>query len=188
MEVKMSKTSSKVTLREHLDTIDQNSVAGINNFKSLTKRLKKVFVKSGYKYSAKVPHLIEQYVHMIFKTQKYRCTHWLEIEDGELNGVWNRPGYNYNSWKRKEVIYEIDHVIPSNAGGKDRLDNFQFLSANANQFTKCSLVYDDLLRRVDLSDRLKDRIRAVLVEREELFKSEEWKDFIDILEKVEGRT
>jgi hypothetical protein len=187
MEVKMSRTSPKVTLREHLGTIDQNSVAGINNFKSLTRRLKKIFINSGYKHSAKVPHLIEQYIHMIFETQDYRCTHWLEVEIGELNGVWNRPGYNYNSWKRKEVMYEIDHVVPFNAGGKDRLDNFQFLSANANQFTKCSLVYEDLLKRVDLSDRLKDRIRAVLAKREQLFESQKWKDFIDTLEQIEGR-
>ena len=102
----MPRTSPKVTLREHLDTIDQNSVAGINNFKSLTRRLKKIFVNSGYKHSAKVPHLVEQYIHMIFETQDYRCTHWLEVESGELNGVWNRPGYNYNSWKRKELKFK----------------------------------------------------------------------------------
>ena len=183
----MPRTQPKVTLREHLSTIDQNSVAGVNNFKSLTRRLKDHFIRSGYEKSSKLPHLIEKYIHMIFETQGYRCTHWLEVNDGELNGVWNRPGYNYNSWKREEVMYEIDHVVPYNAGGKDRLDNFQFLSANANQFTKCSLLYDDLLKTVDLSDRLKSRIKEVLTKRQELFKSEKWKEFIDTLEKVEGR-
>ena len=92
---------------------------------------------------------------MIFETQDYRCTHWLHVEEDELNGLWNRPGKDYNSWKTPYIKYEIDHVHPVNAGGTDRLDNFQFLSANANQFTKCSLTYDDLLKRVDLSDLLK---------------------------------
>ena len=74
---------------------------------------------------------------------------------------------------------------PCNAGGKDDLKNFQFLSANANRFIKCSLVYEDLLRRVDLSDRLKDRIRNVLEKRKVLFKSEKWKKYIEKLENYE---
>ena len=85
------------------------------------------------------------------------------------------------------VKYEIDHVHPRNAGGIDRLDNFQFLSANANQFTKCSLTYDDLFKRLDLSDKLKIRIGSVLSKREQLFRSKKWEDFILKLEKIEGR-
>ena len=76
---------------------------------------------------------------------------------------------------------------PVNAGGSDRLDNFQFLSANANAFTKCSLTYEDLFKRVDLSDRLKNRIKSVLEKRAALFQSDVWKDFIQKLEEIEGR-
>lgn len=180
-------TENKVTLREHLDTIDQNSVANTNNFKSLTKRLKKHFINSGYPNSALIPDVIEEYIHMIFETQDYRCTHWLIVAEHELNGVWNRPGNRYNSWRTKQVNYEIDHVNPVNAGGKDRLDNFQFLSANANAFVKCSLTYSDLLRRRDLSVDLKDRIKHVLTKRQQLFQSQKWKDYVFMLEQIEGR-
>ena len=177
----------KRTLREHLSQIDQNSVANQKNFDSLTRRMKKYFIEAGYPNCAELPFILEEYVQMIFETQGFRCTHWLQTKDGELNGVWNRPGNKYYCWSTKQVFYEIDHVMPVNAGGKSRLDNFQFLSPNANQFVKTSLTYEDLLRRVDLSTALKNRIRSVLQNREKFFKSKKWKDFIHKCEKIEGR-
>ena len=177
----------KLTLREHLDILDQNRKAGAENFGSLCARLRKKFYDCGYTKAASRTDLIGEYMHMIFETQDYRCTHWLEVKDDELNGLWNRPGKNWNLWKTPYIKYEIDHVHPVNAGGTDRLDNFQFLSANANQFTKCSLTYNDLLKRVDLSDALKDRIRSVLDRRERLFRSDKWEAFIEKLETLEGR-
>lgn len=177
----------KVTLREHLDILDQNRKAGAENFGSLCRRLRKKFYDCGYPKAAMRTDLIGEYMHMIFETQDYRCTHWLEVSDDELNGLWNRPGKNWNSWKKSYIQYEIDHVHPVNAGGTDRLDNFQFLSPNANQFTKCSLTYNDLLKRLDLSDALKDRIKSVLQKREELFRSTKWEMFIEKLETLEGR-
>ena len=177
----------KVTLREHLNVLDQNSKACSENYKSLARRLRQKFIDSGYPKSSERLDLIIEYMHMIFETQGYRCTHWLEVSGEELNGVWNRPGKDYNSWKTTLVKYEIDHVYPRNAGGTDKLDNFQFLSANANQFTKCSLTYDDLFKRVDLSDKLKVRIAGVLCKRQELFRSEKWNNFILKLEKIAGR-
>ena len=70
-----------------------------------------------------------------------------------------------------EVNYEVDHVLPANAGGGDNLKNVQFLSPNANRFIKCSMTNEQMLRRIDLSDRLKDRIKEVQRKREELFNS-----------------
>jgi len=178
---------TKITLKEHLDILDQNGKADKENFKSLVYRMRKKFWDCGYHKSSTRLDLIVQYIHMMFKTQDYRCTHWLEVKDDELNGLWNRPGRGYNDWKMGRIKYEIDHVHPRNAGGGDRLDNFQFLSPNANQFTKCSLTYADLFKRVDLSDRLKDRIKDVLDKRQELFRSTEWEEFIEKLETIEGR-
>ena len=177
---------SKMTLREHLDGLDQNSRAGSEELLSLHKRVKKKFKELGYVNTAKNDGLITKYVRMIFETQDYRCTHWLQTKEGELNGVWNRPGTGYCLWKKTKVHYEIDHVHPINAGGVDDLMNFQFLSANANQFVKCSLTYDDLLKRIDLSDRLKDRIRDVLRRREELFASKKWADFMNKINKIDN--
>ena len=176
---------SKMTLREHLDGLDQNSRAGSEELLSLHKRVKKKFKELGYVKTAKNDVLISKYIRMIFETQDYRCTHWLQTKEGELNGVWNRPGTGYCLWKKTKVHYEIDHVHPINAGGVDDLMNFQFLSANANQFVKCSLTYDDLLKRIDLSDILKDRIRDVLRRREELFTSKKWADFIEKINKID---
>jgi hypothetical protein len=169
----------KMTLREHLEILDQNGKAepGQVAMTSLHRRVKKLLKQLGYVKAAKNDTLVAQYVNMIFETQDYRCTHWLPTTGAELNGVWNRPGASYGMWKRDEVQYEIDHVHPVNAGGEDHLENFQFLSGNANQFVKCSLTYDDLFRRIDLSDALKDRIRDVLKRREELFASEDWRNF-----------
>jgi hypothetical protein len=169
---------TKRTLNEHLTQLDQNSQATQEQIDHLATRFKGIFKKLGYKNSAKDIDTLREYVDMIFECQDYRCTHWLQVAEGELNGVWNRPHAHYRGWKTKQVLYEIDHVHPVNAGGTDSLTNFQFLSANANQFVKCSLTYDDLLRRVDLSDALKDRIRYVLQRRKQLFTSERWTNFV----------
>jgi len=167
----------KVTLNEHLATLDQNSTVSDIEMKSLQRRVSQKFKECGYPAAAKNQDLVDEYINLIFKTQDYRCTHSLKVKEGELNGVWNRPAKGYRNWKTKEVKYEIDHVHPRNAGGIDDLKNFQFLSANANQFVKCSLTYDDLLKRVDLSGRLKRRIRTVLRRRSRLFASQKWASF-----------
>ena len=85
------------------------------------------------------------------------------------------------------INYEIDHVVPVNAGGKDGLENFQFLSPNANRFVKCSMVYEQLLRRVDLSDALKERIRDVEAKEKNCL-SLKWKDFIDLVEEIDKQS
>ena len=180
-------TEGKVTLREHLDTIDQNGTVSVHAKRSLVKRLKQKFKDMGYTRLAKNQFLIEDYIDMIFETQDYRCTHWIETKEDQLNGVWNRPGSGYSLWKRADVVYELDHVFPINAGGADGFENFQFLSANANAFVKCSLTYDDLLKRVDLSRKLKTRIRSVLRRRKKLFKSDKWNDWIQKVEAMEAR-
>ena len=175
----------KVTLREHLKTIDQNGQVCEAQIDSLVKRMKKKFKDCGFVKASKRDDLIRRYIDMIFETQDYRCTHWIPVNKDELNGVWNRPFAGYVGWKTKEVLYEIDHVHPVNAGGRDSLRNFQFLSANANQFVKCSLTYRDLYRRVDLSDSLKSRISDVMTRRSQLFASSKWKDFMSDVEDAE---
>ncbi len=185
--------TSKVTLNEHLQTVDQNSSADEQQISSLCNRIRMKMRDCGYTalwqtYKARGKAnehlrresraLIQEYVEMILETQDYRCTHWLKVGKNELNGVWNRPNPGYVGWKREDIIYEIDHVVPANAGGFDDLTNYQFLSSNANQFVKCSLTYEDLLRRIDLSDSLKDRIRDVLDRREKLFSSDKWGRFL----------
>ena len=177
--------TQKVTLNEHLAMLDQNSIAGEKEIKNLYKRMSKKFKDCGYVKASRNEALVLEYIEMIFNAQGYRCTHWLPVQKGEFNGVWNRPSKGYSGWKTTQVLYEIDHVHPVNAGGRDSLTNFQFLSANANQFTKCSLTYGDLLRRVDLSDRLKNRIVSVLEERRKLFASKKWKGFLRRLKKCE---
>jgi len=172
----------KVTLNEHLQTLDQNSQVSEIELNSLRRRVTKKFKECGYENASKDSNLVNEYIDMIFKTQAYRCTHWIRVKSGELNGVWNRPAKGYRNWKTKEVKYEIDHVHPRNAGGIDDLKNFQFLSANANQFVKCSLTYEDLLKRVDLSGRLKRRIKTVLRRRTRLFLSKKWTSFESRLE------
>ena len=180
-------TEGKVTLREHLDTIAQNGTVSKHAKRSLVKRLKQKFKDMGYTRLSKNQFLIEDYIDMIFETQDYRCPHWIETKEGQLNGVWNRPGSGYSLWKREDVVYELDHVFPVNAGGTDGFENFQFLSANANAFVKCSLTYDDLLKRVDLSLKLKNRIKRVLRRRKKLFKSERWTNWIQKVEAMEAQ-
>ena len=178
-------TNGKVTLKEHLTLIDQNAKANMGDANALIDRLRPIFRKCGYSAAADNSSLIQEYIIMIFNTQDCRCSHWVETMEGELNSVWNNPGTDYRLWKTHRINYEIDHVVPINAGGEDTLENIQFLSPNANRFIKNSMTYDDLLRRVDLSDRLKSRIRQVLANREELFKSDKWKAFINKLKVLE---
>jgi hypothetical protein len=189
----------KVTLNEHLAMIDQNAPVSDEEISRIFENARNRFRDCGFtglwegcKLRGKknlsrrkqCESLVHEYIKMIFETQDNRCTHWLFTKDDELNGVWNRPNGGYRGWKITYIKYEIDHVNPINAGGKDDLANYQFLSANANQFTKCSLTYDDLLRRVDLSAELKNRIRTVLKRREELFKSAKWTDYMSRVEKA----
>jgi hypothetical protein len=152
---------NKVTLNEHLVGLNQNSRASKKEIHKLRKTVAQKFVLCGFEEASTMNHLIDEYINMIFETQNYRCTFWLRVGKEQLNGLWNAPYRGYIGWKSKIIWYEIDHVNPRNNGGGDDLKNYQFLSANANRFTKCSLTYDDLLRRVDLSERLKRRIVTV---------------------------
>ena len=173
---------TKVTLNEHLRNLNQNSRATEYEISRLRKRIGEKFALCGYKEASDNMDLINEYISMIFETQNYRCTFWLRVGKSQLNGVWNRPWRGYIGWKASNVFYEIDHINPINNGGIDHLENYQFLSANANQFTKCSLTMGDLLRRVDLSDKLKRRIVRVAKRRKKLFKSERWKTFMKKME------
>ena len=176
-------TKGKVALREHLETIDQNTKANMGDVNALIPKVRTFFKNCGYLAASQDDALIQEYIIMIFHTQDCRCSHWIEVQDGELNGVWNNPGTEYKLWKTHRINYEIDHVVPVNAGGSSALDNIQFLSPNANRFIKNSMTYEDLLRRVDLSERFKFRIRQVLQKRTELFESDKWKDFKAKLDK-----
>ena len=178
-------TKGKVLLKEHLETINQNAKANMGDVNALISRVKTFFKNCGYNSASKNSALVQEYIIMIFHTQDCRCSHWIETLDGELNGVWNNPGTEYRLWKTHRINYEVDHVVPLNAGGSNDLENLQFLSPNANRFIKSSMTYEDLLRRVDLSDRFKFRIKQVLSKRKELFSSSKWKNFISKLEKEE---
>ena len=173
---------TKVTLNEHLTNLNQNSRATEVEISKLRKRISEKFVLCGYEEASTNMALINEYINLIFETQNYRCTFWLRVGKEQLNGLWNAPYRDYIGWKSKSIWYEVDHVNPKNNGGIDNLENYQFLSANANRFTKCSLTYDDLLRRVDLSDKLKRRITTVAKRRKKLFKSEKWKTFMKKME------
>ena len=167
----------KYTITEHLRVLDQNGQASAGEINKLVGRIKEKFRKNGLTTTAENNKLIYEYIHMIFETQDYRCSFWLEAKESEINGVWNSP--KKSGWATDKVVYEVDHVNPVNAGGSDSLTNFQFLSQNANHFTKCSLPMDLVLRRVDLSERLKERLRTVMEKRNELFNSDKWKNYID---------
>ena len=58
---------SKMTLREHLDGLDQNSRAGSEELLSLHKRVKKKFKELGYVNTAKNDTLITKYIRMILR-------------------------------------------------------------------------------------------------------------------------
>jgi hypothetical protein len=197
----MSDTNGKpkITLREHLNILDQNATVTEQEKERLVNVLRKKLKSLGYpnvwkaagqkkknpEKSQECLNLLREYVDLIFKTQDNRCSFYLPTIGDQLNGLWNRPQAAFKDWKKDNIVYEIDHVVPVNAGGKDVLENYQFLSANANQFTKTSLTYEDLLRRVDLSDALKDRIRTVLSRRKELFASKQWKQFMTKFDNME---
>ena len=183
---------SKRTITEHLKQINQNARANTMNFDSLVKRLSnsgsektgRLFMKAGYPICGDKPEIIKEYVHMIFETQDYHCSMYVPTTGDQIGSHWHRPGYG---WRRHVLMFEIDHVEPVNNGGKDRLDNLQFLSPNANQFLKTSLTPDMFLRCVHISDATKNRFRQVLQNRQRLFESQRWKDFIHKCEAIEGR-
>tara|TARA_B100000214_G_scaffold335018_1_gene278046 strand:- start:84 stop:623 length:540 start_codon:yes stop_codon:yes gene_type:complete len=177
-------TKKRITeIKKHLDNIDQNEKVS-NEYieKYLLPRVRDRFKSCGYPKSSKNKNFVLEYIDMIFETQDYRCTHWIRSDKGEINGVWNRPGHGWqNSW----IIYEVDHILPVSAGGKDRLENFQFISSNANQMTKCSMPYKLFLKRNDISEKAKNRVHSVLKRKCNLYVSEKWKNYIKKLNDYE---
>ncbi len=174
---------NRYTITEHLRTIDQNGKATQREIKMLVNRVKDKFRRNGLIKAAENDQLIMEYINMIFETQDYKCSFWLQTNEGEINGIWNSP--KKSGWATRNIYYEIDHVNPVNAGGSDSLKNFQFLSQNANHFTKCSLTMKQVLKRIDLSEKLKVRLREVMRKREELFNSEKWKNYIERVKSFE---
>ena len=176
---------NQTTLNEHLMRLDQNRK--VNRFETnyLIPKVKKLFRKCGFYEASKEISLIKRYITMIFLAQEARCSYWIKTEEGEINGVWNSPGAQYENWYSDWIRYELDHVEPANSGGTDDLENIQFLSPNNNRFIKCALTVEQLLKRVDLSKEFKDRVRYVQQKRKELFSSDRWKEFINEIEDLE---
>ena len=116
--------------------------------------------------------ILQEYIILILST-RLPLYPLLPMSTGdELNGIWNNPGTDYSKWKTSRISYEVDRVRPMNYGGTDELSNIQFLSPNSNRFIKNALTYESLLRRVDLSDIFKQRIRKKAMQRQQLFESE----------------
>ena len=178
-------TRGKITLKEHLEILDQNAAVSIEDVNRLLRRVRFVFQNCGYQRASMSDRILQEYIILIFSAQDFRCTHWLPTTGDELNGIWNNPGTEYSKWKTSRISYEVDHVRPMNCGGIDELTNIQFLSPNSNRFIKNALTYESLLRRVDLSDIFKERIRKVLMQRQQLFESEKWMLFIEKIEAIE---
>ena len=183
---------TKRTITEHLKQINQNAKANSDNIDSLVYRLSnkgnerygRYFKKAGYPICGGRADIIKEFVEMIFETQDNHCSMYVPTKEGQIGTHWHRPG---KAWYQDQLKYEIDHVEPTNAGGKDSLENIQFLSPNANQFLKNSLTCDLFFRCVHISDVTKQRFKQVLENRKKLFKSKKWKDFIHKCEKIEGR-
>ena len=177
---------NKTTIAEHLSRIDQNGTVTEYEIRKLVPKVRDFFIACDLVKCSRDFRLMKYFIKLIFETQGNRCGLWLQTREGEINSVWNNPGNEYNHWHSNWISYEVDHVEPVNAGGGECLTNAQFLSPNANRFIKCSLTNDQLLRRIDLSDRLKDRIREVQKKRQELFNSQTWHDFIDLVDEIEN--
>ena len=178
---------NKATIAEHLGRIDQNARARKIEVMNLIPKVKRFFISCGFPKAAEDATLVKHFIKLIFQTQDGRCGLWIETKGDEINGVWNNPGTKYKHWHSDWINYEVDHVLPANAGGGDNLKNVQFLSPNANRFIKCSMTNEQMLRRIDLSDRLKDRIKEEQKKREELFNSVYWKDFIELVEQIDKK-
>ena len=178
---------NKTTIGEHLRRIDQNSPVKKMELNNLIPKVKRFFIACGYPVSAQDSDVVNRFIKLIFKTQGNRCGHYLQTSGDQINGVWNNPGTKYKHWHSNWINYEIDHVRPINCGGEDSLENAQFLSPNANRFVKCSMTNEQLLRRVDLSVSLKERIINVQKRRAELFESDTWKNFINLLNEIDKK-
>tara|TARA_R110002126_G_C10235347_1_gene480484 strand:+ start:51 stop:629 length:579 start_codon:yes stop_codon:yes gene_type:complete len=176
---------NKATIAEHLGRIDQNARARKIELMNLMPKVKRFFVSCGYPKSAQNETIIKNFIKLIFQAQDGRCGLWIQTKNDEINGVWNNPGTSYKHWHSDWINYEVDHVVPVNSDGEDNLQNVQFLSPNANRFIKCSMTNEQLLRRIDLSDRLKERIREVQEKRASLFASIFWRDLIDLIAETE---
>ena len=78
---------NKVKLKEHIDRLDQNKKAAIREINILLPKMKNKFRDSGWIKSAENDELVYEYIKMIFETQDFRCTHWLETKGDEINGM-----------------------------------------------------------------------------------------------------
>jgi hypothetical protein len=186
--------SDKRTLSDHLTQILPNRDANVGNCEatrladSVCIHLKHYFPILAKKSNPQSKKLREKFVRLILSTQDNKdFIYYKPSNDDTPNQSWNRPSAGYRQWRISYLMYEWDHVIPLNNLNKDgnccrdvhALENLALMSGNCNQFVKCSLSIEMMLKilRGKNDNVLIDRITKVLDNRNKLFSSVEWANF-----------
>ena len=110
---------------------------------------------------------------MIFEAQGKKPL----FQFGEDIVAWNRPSY----WNLNYIKYEIGHKLPVNAGGTSHPENLCYMSARCNQHIQSSLEMHNVLDwYFSHNDEVKNRLKNL----DELYLSENWKQKLEEIRKI----
>lgn len=171
----------KVQLQAHREKLKDNPNAYTTDiprcYESVVDHLKEAgYIHITYK---RAPQEVEDFVNLIFETQKSRPFFHIESSDG-LPFCWNSP--SRGGWDIDYIKYEWGHLKSRNQNGGDALclENLSLQSARCNQHIQSSLNVEDLL---EYDGKLAIVIRENTQARKKLFNSRPWRELLNRLEK-----
>ncbi len=160
-----------ITIMEHRTRLKNNP----NSFEEHYNKARENFARYIQGYPKKVKL---QFADLVFQAQGRKPLFlWSSVD--ELPWAWNAPTRlrtkegPIHTWNDIDYIrYEIGHMNPRNAGGKNEPENLCFMSGRCNQHVQASLPMEVVLRDLFSDNKeVLDRVESL----KQLHNSEEWK-------------
>lgn len=176
----MISTTAKATLHSHRTNLSQVEPIGAEWNRLLIRLIDIVWDEDrgrNLPYIRSLGHrrFVEKAARMISVAQNQQPFFWISAD---LPFCWNHP----KDWNLSFIKYEWGHLIPkhgSNYTGNP-FENLCLMSARCNNHLQSSLSMAELLSAFSGS-AVGDRIAVVLSNRDELFRSVEWRDCMSAL-------
>ena len=172
------------TILEHRRMIAANPTAFTQDIERLCKAggaIEGHLRKCGVKNITKKRDYIKQLVLMLLEAQDFEP--FLYIGDAVTDGVaasmvWNMP----SDWDLDYIKYEWGHLRSVNMNGENahEIENLSLQSAHCNRNVQNALNIDEVRF---IGGKYEEVIDRRMIKREEMFKSERWKEIKEILMK-----
>lgn len=170
------------TLLKHRKNLAANSNAYTADIQRCYKSVVKYLKAAGYSKLTfkRESELITSYVNLIFKAQNSKPFFHIDA-DSKLPFCWNSPAKG--GWSVNYIKYEWGHLNSKNQNAKTyhSITNLCLQSARCNQHIQSAMNVDELIA---YGGKLASVIEENLKNRDDLFKSKEWRDLCLKLKKL----